>query len=511
MNTAESIDRLAPASRKAFWLGFGLAFCVVILTVLAGAFYFRAVVRAQIASRDAEALQATTAMEALDVRSEIEGDLGEDQVGFEAALLASRLKGVMGIRFFDASGKFRDSFPANVQPRGIEPWARQPVRRMQPSSRFTPLMRMDEVFIFRPEFSTGHVARAPILEIVVPLCGRGASNSLGAAQFIVEGSGIASEYARLDRNLGMLAGAAALVAGSLLFGMLWPIFRKLERLNHEHQLRGERLLRANQELALAARTAALGAVSAHLMHGLKNPLASLAQYVQTKTSDPGGPEDEDSRDAIAATRRMQALVEETLEVISDARGGPAYSLTTRELLESLSRSFSPKASAQGVVLSVTVQSELPFSSRRANLARLVLGNLLDNAIQATPPGRSVLLAVEASADEVRFTVRDEGSGFPEHLRSTMFLPCKSTREGGGGVGLAISRRIADSLNAKLELRESSTQGCVFSLELPMDEESRVPLDRGVIGLDGALGAAARSGCGALGISAQGSGFSGNQI
>jgi nitrogen-specific signal transduction histidine kinase len=49
----------------------------------------------------------------------------------------------------------------------------------------------------------------------------------------------------------------------------------------------------------------------------------------------------------------------------------------------------------------------------------------------------------------------------------LFLPCKSTREGGSGIGLAISKQIAEFLDAKLELAESTPQGCVWLLDLPM--------------------------------------------
>jgi nitrogen-specific signal transduction histidine kinase len=55
------------------------------------------------------------------------------------------------------------------------------------------------------------------------------------------------------------------------------------------------------------------------------------------------------------------------------------------------------------------------------------------------------------------------------LREQIFLPCKSTREGGSGIGLAISKQIADHLGAKLQLVESSSNGCVFLLQMPLTE------------------------------------------
>ncbi|WP_407984837.1 hypothetical protein [Pontiella sulfatireligans] len=54
------------------------------------------------------------------------------------------------------------------------------------------------------------------------------------------------------------------------------------------------------------------------------------------------------------------------------------------------------------------------------------------------------------------------------------MPGKSTREGGSGIGLAISKQIADYLDAALELEESSASGCVFLLELPMSVCMELP-------------------------------------
>ena len=108
-----------------------------------------------------------------------------------------------------------------------------------------------------------------------------------------------------------------------------------------------------------------------------------------------------------------------------------------------------------------------LSSRIANLLELILVNLLENAIQATPQGGQVQLQLDRLDGRFRFQVRDHGPGFPEHLRQHLFLPCKSTREGGSGIGLAICHQLADHIGASLQLAESSPAGCRFILDLPV--------------------------------------------
>jgi len=463
------MEKLMPRSGRAFVLGVSLALSVLGLTIFAGWLLVRSLVRQQIAQRDAEALHATTLMEQLDAQAEGEKPLleSDEQIGFNAALRASRLKGVLGIRFFDPEGRFTDSFPATIQPQQLSTKALEAVRRLRPYSRFSPDTPLSDVFIYLPQFATGKVERVATLLVTVPLHRRDSTHLAGAAQFIVEGDSIAQEYARLDRHLAGLAVAAFAVGSLLLVAMLWPAFRKVGRLNRELAERNERLARANQELALSARASALGAVSAHLMHGLKNPLASLSQFVSDQGNGVGRQKEEEVQDALTAARRMQSLVEQTLEVVADVRGEPVYEVTVRELLEGARQRVEALAARRGINLLILGASDQGLSSRAANLLRLILVNLLENAIQATAAGGKVSLAAELPDGRLSLCVRDEGLGFPEHLRSGLFLPCRSTREGGSGLGLAISKQLAEHLGANLELRQSSSAGCVFTLDLPL--------------------------------------------
>ena len=462
-----------PRTGQAFALGVGLALAVLALTIFGGWLLIRTLVRQQIAQRDAEALHATTLMEQLDARTGGEGELldSDEQIGFDAAGRASRLKGVMGIRFFNSAGRFTDAFPATIQPRQLSTQALEAVSRLQPFSRFAPDTPLSEIFIYLPQFATGNIPHVATLRVTVPLHRRDSTNLAGAAQFIVEGESMAQEYARLDRRLGGLAVAAFSVSGLLLVAMLWPAFRLVGRLNLELAQRNARLSRANQELALAARASALGAVSAHLMHGLRNPLASLSQFVSGQGNGLTRQKDEEVQDALTAARRMQSLVEQTLEVLADARGEPAYEVTLKELVEGARQRVEALAATRGVSLSTVTGDDPMLSSRAANLLRLILINLLENAVQVTSPGRKVSLVAELQNGRLSLRVQDQGPGFPEDLRPSLFLPCRSTREGGSGLGLAISKQLAEHLGATLELRESTASGCVFALDLPLNQAS----------------------------------------
>ena len=57
------------------------------------------------------------------------------------------------------------------------------------------------------------------------------------------------------------------------------------------------------------------------------------------------------------------------------------------------------------------------------------------------------------------------------MTAHLFAPCKSSKEGGSGIGLAISKQLANHLGANLELKSNSPEGCVFVLRVPKNVAS----------------------------------------
>src|SRR5439155_7833856 len=277
-------------------------------------------------------------------------------------------------------------------------------------------------------------------------------------QFNIEGSGIAVEFQQLDRHLALQGLIAFFVGGGILMITITWAFR---RLRQAHQLLAERtgsLLRANQELALAAKTSAVGAITSHLIHGLKNPLSGLQNFMSSLLPSEGDSPEADWEQAVAATHRMQGLINQVVAVLREEEGNVQYEVTLVELAEMVSAKVGPLSAQTGVRLITLCQGEAVLPNRVANLVALILLNLAQNALQATPAGRAVTLALTESGDQISCEVRDEGPGLSPALSAHLFAPCKSTKDGGSGIGLAISKQLAGHLGAALELARSTPSG-----------------------------------------------------
>jgi signal transduction histidine kinase len=250
--------------------------------------------------------------------------------------------------------------------------------------------------------------------------------------------------------------------------------RRLARAQRRLQAQSADLARANQELDFAARTGAIGAISAHLIHGLNNPLSGLEGFVSDQAS-PGGESGEAWRAAVETTRRLRSLVNEAVAVLrEEALDSAGYDVPARELAEAARAHAAESARRAGITLESVVTGEGELAGRNANLARLVLANLVANAIEASPAGSKVTLEANSVPGAVEFLVRDEGAGIPREVEAALFRPMRSSKTGGGGIGLAISRQLARHAGGELEFFRNPERGSTFRLRVPLATPPALP-------------------------------------
>ena len=99
--------------------------------------------------------------------------------------------------------------------------------------------------------------------------------------------------------------------------------------------------------------------------------------------------------------------------------------------------------------------------------RRVFVNILRNSVQAMDRGGMIAVETEHRAHEGIIRFRDTGAGIPEELRSKVFQPNFSTKTEGMGLGLAMSRRIVEDLNGRIDLESAVGRGTTITLTLPL--------------------------------------------
>jgi two-component system, NtrC family, sensor histidine kinase KinB len=142
--------------------------------------------------------------------------------------------------------------------------------------------------------------------------------------------------------------------------------------------------------------------------------------------------------------------------------------------------YCEEASEKHIRLDINAYTDLaPVKADRRAL-RTILDNLISNALRYTPQDGEVLLAAEESKHFVQFSVRDTGRGIEADRLSTLFDRLNTFSERGTGLGLALVRRLVESLGGQIAVESRLGHGTTFRFTLPVAvvEEVRHPVEVG---------------------------------
>lgn len=280
------------------------------------------------------------------------------------------------------------------------------------------------------------------------------------------------ELARRRRALaaqelgGLLALAGAVAAGLVLTLLLSASLRRsLGALRQRTEdLRGA--VRARDEFLQVA------------SHELRTPLAALRLQVEGLRAavargrlDPARLEAK-AEAAVRQAARLDALVDGLIDVSRLGEGALRLDLApvdAEQVVRGVVERFAPAAARQGSELRVSAEP----ARLRGDRARLeqALGHLLSNALRHGA-GRPVDVSLEASDERVRVAVADRGPGVDpddEERIFGRFERASSWRHHGGlGLGLFLTRRIADAHGGTVRVEPGHRRGSVFVLELPRE-------------------------------------------
>lgn len=463
----EQILPLASQIARARWLP-RLAVALVMLVlagiVTLGTLELRKNIILRMVERNAEILDAAASLEMLgvDTPADLMRQIDDATGQLTLALRLSRLQeDVLAVRIYDAQGRFVVSMPNAVRPRALPEASLRKLQSLTPVSDYQPEASLDGIFLSSEVGSDSVARQAAILSVFLPLHDRNQHSLLAVAELVQDASVLRSRFQGLDRQLVRQAILAFVTAGGIVGLVLTWSFHRLGRLTGRLEQQANDLRRANMELTLAAKTSALGGVAAHLVHGLASPLNGLQMFMAERA----GQGDNGWQHAMQGTERMQALLDDVVRVLAEDGRDAIYEMPLGEAVQVVAGRIAPLAQAGGVKFEYSCLADGQMTNRDTNLVLLILENLLQNAVQATPSGRTVRLLCLSGSQGPLFEVRDEGAGIPAKVVEQLFVPTRSSKPGGNGLGLAISHHLARHLGAELKLKQTSQSGSVFVLEL----------------------------------------------
>ncbi|WP_419176822.1 ATP-binding protein [Desulfosediminicola sp.] len=248
------------------------------------------------------------------------------------------------------------------------------------------------------------------------------------------------------------------------------------RLQKEEQRRRQTL----EKLLHTEKMASVGQLTASIAHEINNPLGGVILCFNNLVD---GKLDEKSRQQhIEVIQQSLDRMRDTMRGLLDYSRQPELTLQRVSIAEVIVKStalLETMLRRRGIGLEVNLEEGLPLMSIDSLKIQQVIVNLLLNGAHAIERRQQAceggVLRIEArqTDDSVLLSVSDNGHGVPGELQEKIFKLFFSTMQQGKGtgLGLAVSRSIAEQHGGRLWLSESSADGSTFTLSLHIEDEA----------------------------------------
>lgn len=248
----------------------------------------------------------------------------------------------------------------------------------------------------------------------------------------------------------------------------------------ERRLSEEALSEIRSELAHMTRVMSLGALTASIAHEVNQPLSGIITNASTclRMLDANPPNVDGARQTAQRTIRdghRASDVITRLRALFSKRDATTEAVDLNEAIREVIALSRSELQRSQVISRVELGDHLPtVTGDRVQLQQVVL-NLLLNAADAMRgihdrPRQLIVRTQRDQGDKVRLSVQDAGVGFGPQGVDKLFEPFYTTKSGGMGIGLAVSRSIIESHHGRLWATPNDGAGATFSFSIPCDPD-----------------------------------------
>jgi len=210
-------------------------------------------------------------------------------------------------------------------------------------------------------------------------------------------------------------------------------------------------------------------LSAKLSHELRNPLAAIKTLVELAAQDPA---EASSREGLHVARteidRMRGILQEYLSFSRPFEQVSWEPVDLGALSDEVLVLLGPSAERNGVALRRRGDARLEADPRRLKEALI---NLVANAVQATPRGGFVEIAIDRRDTRVEVAVHDSGQGMPAEVLEKVGTTFFTTRKEGTGLGVSLARAAFVQHGGALEYSSAEGRGTTATGILPISRRS----------------------------------------
>jgi signal transduction histidine kinase len=223
-----------------------------------------------------------------------------------------------------------------------------------------------------------------------------------------------------------------------------------------------------------------------MSHELRTPLNAIIGFSEVLHEQMFGELNERQlayvNDVLEAARHLLSLINDLLDLAKIEAGRLELELSQvalPDLLRGAASMHAEQASRSGVELSLhTEPAEITITADKRRVRQIVF-NLLSNAVKFTPAGGRVEISARAENGQVEIAIIDTGPGIAPEELETIFEEFEQTAEGkqaeGTGLGLPLSRKLAELHGGHLRAESTPGQGSTFRLALPVAAAALPPI------------------------------------
>ena len=220
----------------------------------------------------------------------------------------------------------------------------------------------------------------------------------------------------------------------------------------------------------------------NIVHELRAPLHSILAFTKLLLEgDISNTETQKEFLTIIAgqSEHLRKLIDELLDISpieSERFVINKERVAIADLLQGTIRDFTSVARQKNIVIRENIPGQLPEIEADSQRLKQVMFNLLDNAIKFSSDGGSIDVSAEVRDNDLLVQVTDQGIGIAEEARKSLFEKFyqvkNTTRVGGLGLGLYISKRIIEAHGGRIWVESVEGAGSTFSFTIPLKQDNR---------------------------------------